>query len=186
MSTPTRATLEPEPYPASAASDRALAVLSGMAVAVGHGDDADALLAEVATKVRRTLDADRVSVLLIDDAGRLTPAVAVARQQDDSLWQQFRRMPPIALDELTGAREALADGRAVVIEDAASSPLIPSSWQRAFSLASLAIARLTVDESPGGVLVVPRGNRQDGEARSPSRRATSRCSRGWQHSPVLP
>ncbi len=137
-------------------SDHALAVLSGMAVALGHGVDVDSLLADLASGVRRSLDADRVSVLLLDDHGRLSPAVAVARQQDEGLFQRFRQMPPIALDDLAGAREALAAGRAIVIDDAQSSPLVPTSWQRAFSLASLAIAPLSVDDEPGGVLVVER------------------------------
>ncbi|MDT7538096.1 MAG: hypothetical protein QOI82_1681 [Actinomycetota bacterium] len=42
--------------------------------------------------VRHTLDAERVSVLLLDDDGRLTPAVAVARQHNDELWQRFRML----------------------------------------------------------------------------------------------
>jgi hypothetical protein len=141
---------------ADVAPDHALAALSGIAVALGHGVDVDSLLADLASGVRRSLDADRVSVLLLDDAGRLSPAVAVARHHDVDLWQQFRQMPPIALDDLHGAHEAMAAGRAVVIDDAASSPWIPSSWQRTFSLASLALAPLSVAGEPGGVIVVER------------------------------
>ena len=135
-------------------SDHALALLSGTAVAVGHGLDIDSLLADVATGVRRSLDADRVSVLLLDEAGRLTPAVAVAAQQDESLWQRFRQMPPITLGELDGAQEALADARVLVIEDARTSPLVPGAWQQAFQLESLAIAPVFVSEAPAGILVV--------------------------------
>src|SRR4051794_16430580 len=84
----------------TAAQESALELLSGIAVALGHDVDAEFLLAELASGVRRTLDADRVSVLLLDDEGRLTPALAVARQHNDDLWQRFRSMPPIALDAL--------------------------------------------------------------------------------------
>jgi GAF domain-containing protein len=134
--------------------DHALALLSGLAVALGHGVQLDFLLADLATGVRRILDADRVSVLLLDDADRLTPAVAVARQQDDNLWQTFRRMPPIALDDLVGARQALSAGDVLVIDDATSSPLVPAAWQRAFRLGSLAIAPLTIDRIAAGIVVV--------------------------------
>ena len=135
-------------------SDDALALLSGTAVAVGHGLDLDSLLAEIASGVRRSLDADRVSVLLFDDAGRLTPAVAVARHQDENLWQRFRHMPPITLADLDGAQEALDDARVLVIDDARTSPLVPGTWQLAFQLETLAIAPVFVAEAPAGILVV--------------------------------
>lgn len=135
-------------------SDHALALLSGTAVAVGHGLDIDSLLADVATGVRRSLDADRVSVLLLDEVGCLTPAVAVARQHDENLWQRFRHMPPIALGDLDGANDAMALGRAIVIDDARSSPLVPGAWQQAFQLESLAIAPIFVANAPAGILVV--------------------------------
>jgi GAF domain-containing protein len=144
------------------AHDRALDLLSGMAVALGHDADLDFLLAELASGVRRTLDADRVSVLLLDDAGRLSPAVAVARQHNDDLWQRFRKMPPIALDDLPGARQALAQGRVLVIDDASVSPLVPIAWQRTFELGSLAVAPLLVADSPAGLVAV-----EYGEARAP-------------------
>ena len=143
--------------PAPTAHEDALDLLSGMAVARGHDVDLDFLLAELATGVRRTLDAERVSVLLLDDDGRLTPAVAVARQHNDDLWQRFRKMPPIALDALPGARGALARGKVLVIDDASVSPLIPSAWQRTFGLGSLAIAPLVVDDAPAGLVAVEYG-----------------------------
>lgn len=133
----------------------ALALLSGVAVALGHGVEADAFLAELAGGVRRLLDADRVSVLLLD-GDRLTPAIAVARQHDDELWQRFRRMPPIPLRELPGATEALRAGAVVFIDDASKHPLIPEFWQRQFGLSSLAIAPLHVRDEPAGALVIER------------------------------
>src|SRR3954469_12645738 len=136
------------------AQESALELLSGIAVALGHDVDAEFLLAELASGVRRTLDADRVSVLLLDDEGRLTPALAVARQHNDDLWQRFRSMPPIALDALPGARQALGRGQVLLIDDASTSPLIPRAWQRTFELASLAVAPLLVDDAPGGLLAV--------------------------------
>jgi hypothetical protein len=139
---------------APASPGHALELLSGMAVALGQDVDVDFLLAELASGVRHTLDADRVSVLLLDAAERLSPAVAVARQNDDDLWQRFRRMPPIALGDLPGARQALAQGNVLVIDDAASSPLVPPAWQRTFALDSLAVAPLVVAEQPAGVVAV--------------------------------
>jgi GAF domain-containing protein len=63
-------------------------------------------------------------------------------------------MPPITLDDVPGATRALAQGDVVVIDDASSSPLIPSAWQRTFSLGSLAVAPLVVDEEPAGLVAV--------------------------------
>jgi hypothetical protein len=140
--------------PAAESPERALELLSGMAVALGHDVDVDVLLADVATGVRRTLDADRVSVLLLDEADRLSPAVSVARQHDDDLWQRFRRMPPIALDDLPGARQALGAGTVLVIDDASASPLVPHAWQRTFALDALAIAPLLVDDVAAGLVAV--------------------------------
>jgi hypothetical protein len=136
------------------AHEHALELLKGMAVAVGQDVDVDFLLAELASGVRQTLDADRVSVLLLDDADRLSPAVSVARQHNDDLWQRFRRMPPIALDDLPGARRALSQGNVLVIDDASASPLVPVAWQRTFQLGSLAIAPLRIDELPAGLVAV--------------------------------
>jgi GAF domain-containing protein len=136
------------------AHDDALDILSGMAVSLRHEIDLDFVLAELATGVRHTLDAERVSVLLLDDDGRLIPAVAVARQHNDELWQRFRKMPPIALDEIPGARQALAQGKVLLIEDASSSSLIPTAWQRTFSLGSLAVAPLVVEDAPAGLVAV--------------------------------
>jgi hypothetical protein len=136
------------------AHEHALELLKGMAVALGHDVDVDFLLAELASGVRQTLDADRVSVLLLDDADRLSPAVSVARQHNDDLWQRFRRMPPIALEDLPGARQALAQGKVLVIDDASASPLVPVAWQRAFQLGSLAIAPLVIAEVPAGLVSV--------------------------------
>src|SRR4051812_38846168 len=136
------------------AQESALELLSGIAVALGHDVDADFLLAELASGVRRTLDADRVSVLLLDDEGRLTPELAVARQHNDDLWQRFRTMPPIELDALPGARQALARGQVLLIDDASTSPLIPTAWQRTFALSSLAVAPLLSDDAPAGLLAV--------------------------------
>ena len=135
----------------------ALALLSGVAVALGDGVAADALLAELAAGVRRVLDADRVSVLMLEH-DRLTPAIAVARQHDDELWQRFRRMPPIPLPELPGAREVLRSSDIVFIGDASAHPLIPEFWQRQFGLSSLAIAPLHVRGEPAGALVVEHGH----------------------------
>lgn len=132
----------------------ALRLLSGAAVALGSTAERETLLADLAGGVRKVLDADRVSILLIDARGLLVPAVAVARRGDEALWQRFRAMPPISIDAIPGAREAFMHGSSVVIEDARTSPLIPRQWQQAFNLSSLAIASLRADGEPLGILVV--------------------------------
>lgn len=139
----------------SVSADRsALALLSGAAVALSGPADAEGLLVELVAGVRRALDANRASLLLLEpDGRRLAPTIAVARQEDDELWQRFRQMPPIDLDDLPGAREVFDAGRVLVV-DATQSELVPPQWQRAFELRGLALAPVREREAAVGLLAV--------------------------------
>ncbi|MHB8339895.1 MAG: GAF domain-containing protein [Mycobacteriales bacterium] len=140
----------------SSDSAGALALLSGLAVALSRGMDTDPLLAELAGGVQRMLDADWVSLLLLDDADRLVPTAAVTRQQDGAVWQRFRRRPPIPVGTVPGGQELLAAGRVVIIDDARQSPLVPVAWRRAVGPSRLAVAPVFVGSAPAGVLLVDR------------------------------
>lgn len=139
----------------SVSADRsALALLSAAAVALSGPAEPEGLLVDLMAGLRRALDAERACLLLLEaDARRLAPAVAVARRGDDELWQRFRRMPPIELEDLPGAAEVLGAGR-VVLVDAARSGLVPPAWQRAFGLRALALAPVCAREAAVGLLAV--------------------------------
>jgi signal transduction histidine kinase len=130
--------------------------LSGLDRAFERAEPADAsdLLYDFARLSREALDADHASVLLLDDHGRLAPAMSVARENDQLLWSRFRGMEPLRLDSLPQARDVLRRPGALVVEDAATSGLVPEQWRTAFGIRSLAVAPLVVDGAAVGALVV--------------------------------
>jgi signal transduction histidine kinase len=136
------------------ADARAAASLIEIALCINSDVRPERMLELVVRAARELLDADRASVLLLDDEGRLGPEVSIARHEDLELWTRFRDMPPIPLQVNGTARELLQRGRAVLIPHAAASALVPSEWQHAFGLQALMIAPLLVQGRPCGALVV--------------------------------
>jgi signal transduction histidine kinase len=116
--------------------------------------DPDEILYDFVRLSRDVLDADHASVLLLDDRGRLAPAISVARENDQLLWTRFRGMEPLPLDAHPQAREALRQPGAIVVDDAGASALVPEQWRAAFGVRSLVVVPLTVDGEPVGALVV--------------------------------
>lgn len=142
------------PVSADVEPDSDADVLSSIAIAVSRTTEQSAVLSEVVRATRTLLDADRASILLLDDAGRLCPAVSVARRDDIAAWQRFQEMPPITLTTHADTVRALEAGHAVAVDRVRASTLIPTDWQQAFDLESLAIAPLIVRGRLCGVLVV--------------------------------
>ncbi len=120
----------------------------------------DSLLGRLCRVARDMLGVSRATVLVFDEPGSLVPAVSVAREEHEELWQRFRSMRPISLDLSPTAAEALARAEVVVVPDATASPLVPAEWRVAFSLTSLAVAPLHVDGRSWGALVVDDGERR--------------------------
>jgi len=124
----------------------------------------DAVLGRLCRVVRDVLGVSRATVLVLEDPTTLVPAVSVAREQHDELWQRFRRMRPITLDLDDEAAAALRREDVLVIPDAEASPLVPEEWRKAFGLTSLAVVPLHVDGRLWGALVVddPEGRHEFG------------------------
>lgn len=144
------------PSPGGATSAREhVEALASVALSVSASEQVDAVLAQVVRTSRELLDADRATILLLDDDVRgLYPAVSVARAADETLWSRFRSMPPISLDLTPAGVEFMAAGRAICLPDVAGSALVPPAWRQAFGLVSLALAPLRAYGEPCGVLVV--------------------------------
>lgn len=134
--------------------DRAVETLVEIARAINSDLPPNRMLEVVVRTTRELLDADRATVLLLDDDGQLAPEVSVARHADVQLWTRFRDMPPIPVSVDAESRTLLVKGAAVVIPRAADSSLVPREWQRAFGLQSLIVAPLVVMGEPCGALVV--------------------------------
>lgn len=106
------------------------------------------LLAEISLDAS---GAERTSVFLFDD-GRLHPAAAVSRSTDEDMLHRFRAMDPIGLDVLQ--QHYLAAGRAVLIDDARDSDLVPREWADAFGLRGLTVVPLLASGEPCGLMAV--------------------------------
>lgn len=143
-------------------ADPAAEVLAGLAVAVSTDVRLDEVLSQVVSATRRLLDADRATLLLLDDEGRLTPTVSLGARSDHQLWTRFRAMRPISLDFGPAVQELLRDGKAVVVDDARTSPIVPDEWREAFGLESLAAVGLLARGELCGVLVVDQRRKPDG------------------------
>lgn len=137
-------------------------LLADLAVAVGSDARLDDVLEQVVSATRELLSGGRATLLLLDDDGQLSPAVSVSEQADHGLWTRFRAMPPIPLDVERAVLDSLQHGRAVVVEDARSSPLVPDEWREAFGLETLALVGLVARGSLCGVLVVDDAFRPGG------------------------
>lgn len=143
-------------------TDSTAELLAGLAVAVSTDVRLDEVLSKVVSATRRLLHADRATLLLLDDDGRLTPAVSLGAQSDQQLWTRFRAMRPISLDLGPAVLDVLRDGRAVVVDDARHSPIVPDEWREAFGLETLAAVGLLARGELCGLLVVDQRTQADG------------------------
>lgn len=133
--------------------------LADIALSVNSSLELHDVLNDIVRRSRHVLGADRASILLLDGDGRLSPAASAARQDDPALWALFREMEPLGPDLLPFTSELFRAGRALVIDDVETSPLLPEDLKRTFSLKSLAIAPLVVQGEPCGALVVDHMSR---------------------------
>ena len=129
-------------------------VLARVAQTVSGTASLDEALGFVVHATRDLLKANRATILLLDPTGLLVPAVSAAREQDPALYRRFRSMAPLTVSLTAQGRELLEDGRAVAIERAEESSLVPEQWRREFGLESLALVPLVALGEPCGVLVV--------------------------------
>jgi signal transduction histidine kinase len=100
------------------------------------------------------LQADRATILLLDDANCLTPAAAQGRIDDPDALSRFREMAPMRLTEIPHALEVLSKAQAVPIPDVSASSLVPADWREGFGLTSLLLAPIVTHGEILGVLVV--------------------------------
>jgi len=121
--------------------------------AIGSSLELRQVLYRVVDAVVETTGAERALILLYED-GALVPAAVGARRANADLFQQFRRMPSIHLDDVPLRRQAFEAGEIFVIDDMSNSPLVPEAWIEAFGPQALAIAPLVVGPDRLGLLVV--------------------------------
>src|SRR3954451_10313423 len=113
------------------------AALAFTARVVNSSLQLDEVLRTVVRLACDVLQADRATILLLDDANCLTPAAAEGRIDDPQALARFREMVPVQLTEIPHALELLASAQAVTIPDVSASLLVPAEWRDAFGLKSL-------------------------------------------------
>lgn len=145
---------------AMAVAERVPALETELGARSSNAVQTDAVLGRLCRVVRDVLGVSRVSILVFDGPASLVPVISVAREEHDELWQRFRAVRPAAVELNSDAAAALRRETVVVIPDAASSPLVPADWRKAFALTSLAVVPLHVDGRPWGALVVDNGERR--------------------------
>jgi GAF domain-containing protein len=139
-------------------------VLLQVANLLAEEDDLDRLMAKVAEVVRQGLSARRCTIFLLsEDGGSLLPGASAMGRTDRQLFEVFRQMPVIGLDQAAFLRQALEEGRTLMIEDAASSGLISPQWTAAFDLEAVLFLPLRHGGQRSGLMSVEfaRGTRLD-------------------------
>jgi len=103
--------------------------------------------------------ADRCNIFLIGEDGRLMPMMSLG-VEDPEAWERFRNAQALAGSRATspdlrrfyGAVTKIEDP--VIIEDAASSPLIPRWWLDAFQVKSLVHYPLRIKDKTIGLMTM--------------------------------
>ena len=129
-------------------------VLHGVALLVTASLDIRETLERLTCLTLEAIPANRCTLLLVDESGRaLAPTLSIG-QHDDELWERFRALEPIDLDEVPARRELLRRGRAVAIPDTAANSLVPRQLVETFDARSLLLVPLLAAGEPIGVLAI--------------------------------
>ena len=128
-----------------------LDLLERMTQALGSPDELKNVLRHVCRLVVDTLGADHASVFLLD--GRyLEPAVAASHEGGGKGGGvAFRQMDAIEVDPRRWS--LFTENQVVVIDDTASSDLIPARWILRYNVRTVAMAALWAGGEPCGLLV---------------------------------
>ncbi|MGA2285885.1 MAG: GAF domain-containing protein, partial [Dehalococcoidia bacterium] len=101
--------------------------------------------------------ADRCSIFMMDDEGRLAPKMSLG-VEDPELWERFRSAQALAGTAATSADLRQFYGRLsemeepLVIEDAATSSLVPKWWLDAFQVKSIVHYPLRIKDRTIGLM----------------------------------
>src|SRR4051794_27799416 len=126
----------------------------------------DDVLHTVVRLTCQVLDADRATILLLDQQQRLVPAASHGRVYDPEGLARFREMPPVGVAAIPHALDVLSRPQVVAIPDVAASEIVPAEWRDAFGLTSLLLAPIVTHGETLGAIVVDYAAQRDGFADS--------------------
>lgn len=128
-----------------------------VADSISSAEGIDKALNRLAWLALKSTGADRSAILVPDkrDPREVQPAAGASRIGDLTvLWERFRSMEPINVETDLHHPSIWESTQATVIEDVASSKLVPESWKRSWDLKSIAYAPLRAGGEMFGILAV--------------------------------
>lgn len=141
-------------------------LLHRVAITLNSTLDLRDVLHRLADLALETTGANRCSLFLMEGT-KLSPAVALGEDTDVDLWDAFHTMGPVDLRRIPDGLEVLRGLRAIAIEDAERSDLIPEAWTDQFGLESVVVVPLHAAGDLCGVMVLdyPYRSFEDDEVR---------------------
>lgn len=132
-------------------------VLLEIAQAVSSTLDLKELLKIVAQRTAAACGADVCSIFLWSPSGdRLMPMMSqtASGQQMDALWEEFKRMAGHSREGTLPIIAAIGQRTPIVMDDPATSPLLPARWVEQFRLKALLSVPLIRQDVAIGTLVL--------------------------------
>lgn len=130
-------------------------VLHRVALTVNSSLEIKEVLEQLGNLTLEAIPADRASMFLLDEAEkRLIPTFSSGRVTDIGLWERFRSLDPVDLQEVPDRWRWFRGGRAMGIPDVAASRIIPAEIVEIFGPRSAIIAPLFAGGEPQGVLAL--------------------------------
>ncbi|WP_337289015.1 GAF domain-containing sensor histidine kinase [Candidatus Methylomirabilis sp.] len=132
-------------------------VLLEIAQAVSSTLDLKELLKIVAQRTAAACGADVCSIFLWSPLGdRLVPMMSqtASGQQMDALWEEFKRMASHSREGTLPIIAAIGQRTPIVMDDPATSPLLPARWVEQFRLKALLSVPLIRQDVAIGTLVL--------------------------------
>ncbi|HEY8490042.1 MAG TPA: diguanylate cyclase [Dehalococcoidia bacterium] len=125
--------------------------------AVASGEPLRRVLARICRAVTAFSVAERCSIYLVDDEGKLVPAMSIGPESPE-LWERFQQTPRRYLLDPSNASnpviQAIQQKEVVVWEDVARDPSFPPYWTETFGTRGLAVYPLWAGSKPIGYMAV--------------------------------
>ncbi len=127
--------------------------LRDMATALSSTLDLKEIQRVLAQRSARAVGAERCTISLWRD-GHLVPTMVqyANGHHDEALWEKFRAMRPYRWEGIPVFAEVIRTRRPVVVEDARTDPLFPTSWVDAFGTRSALVVPLVWRDQVIGAL----------------------------------
>ncbi len=154
---PTIGTANTEPRTEELRGPDASAVLLDIARAVSSTLNLKELLKLLTQRTAAACGADVCSIFMYDPSGqRVVPMMSqtASGEQLEELWEQFKRLGSLPGDQIPPLIATVEGRTPIVLDDPATSPLVPPQWVQMFRLKSvLSVPLIRQDKVIGGLIL---------------------------------